>query len=287
MASPVKNHRRSSEAFDVRDGRVMLSLGPLSAKKYCTFSCAFCYVQADFASYASLEVEEIVEWVKALKEPYDVIYVSGDTDSFAKPRTEAGLELLERLTAFGVDLLFTTRHVFDGEGLDRLQGIATELRGRGQFLFGCTSIAQIRNGYLEPRPIPPPRERLTQLERFRERGLVSVLAMRPFLPVVPPSEYVELARLAAGKVDAILGEVWYADQAGLLERRVFRDFPPHPPVSSEVRRMDFDANDAEWRIYAQPETEEEVRKECERLDTPFFMRSRPAIQYIRALGMDL
>ena len=67
--------------------------------------------------------------------------------------------------------------------------------------------------------------------------------MRPFLPVVPAAEYVELAALAKPFVDVILGEVWYADKGGLLEKQVFGTAGSSGVVFEE-HKMDFDSNDA-------------------------------------------
>jgi DNA repair photolyase len=280
----VTNQRAVSAPFDVRDKRIMLSLGPLSPKKYCTFSCAFCYVQADFASYASLSLDETLAWVQAVEEPYDVIYVSGDTDSFARPRTDMGISLLERLAQFDADLLFTTRHVFAAEDLARLEALARNHRQRGRQLIGCTSICQLHHPHLEPRPVSPPDERLAQLERFSRAGLTTVLALRPFMPIVPPADYVTLAERAAASVDAILGEMWFADRGGRLEARVFGN-GPRPERETHGARMDFDENDAEWRVWASPGTERCVRERCATLGVPFFMRSRPALEHFRAAAI--
>src|ERR1039457_1658314 len=109
--------------FDFRNRRIMLSLGPLSEKKYCTFSCPFCYVHAGFDKYPNLSVREISDWVSKSSNAYDIIYISGDTDSFAPPRTQKGLELLMELTKFKVDLLFTTRYVFEDSHLKKIDEI--------------------------------------------------------------------------------------------------------------------------------------------------------------------
>ena len=265
--------------FDLRNNRMMVSLGPLSAKKYCTYSCPFCYVNADFLSYATMTVDDIVKWVKDHESQFDIIYVSGDTDSFAPPRTNKGLELLERLTEFGVDILFTTRYVFNQEELDELVNIRTVLAKSGKFLIGCVSVAQLAHPHLEPKPIAAPEFRLEQLTAFKKRGIVSVLAMRPFLPVVPSNEYEQIVKKSRGGVDVILGEVWYADMAGELESGVFQG-PTPSNVKFITHKMDFDINDVNWKVYEAEETEKAVSLFCQSLNIPFFMRSTPAIEWI-------
>src|SRR5580704_3153037 len=98
------------EPFEISDRRAMVSLGPLSARRYCTFRCPFCYVHADYDSFQALKVDQIVEWIRRQDQTsFDTVYVSGDTDSFAPPRLSAGLDLLDALVDVGKDVLFTTR----------------------------------------------------------------------------------------------------------------------------------------------------------------------------------
>ena len=66
--------------FFIGDKRAMISLGPLSTKKYCTYSCPFCYVHSGFLKYRNLEINDIKNWLTENIGKYDIIYLSGDTD---------------------------------------------------------------------------------------------------------------------------------------------------------------------------------------------------------------
>ncbi|WP_206744928.1 hypothetical protein, partial [Pseudofrankia sp. EUN1h] len=70
--------------FEIFEQRIMLSLGPLHANRYCTYNCPFCYVHVDYDSYWSMTPQQISAWVSR-QDPreFDIIYISGDTDSFA------------------------------------------------------------------------------------------------------------------------------------------------------------------------------------------------------------
>ena len=260
-----------------------MSLGPLSPKKYCTYSCPFCYVNAGFLSYSSLDVPGIVAWLRERREQFDIVYVSGDTDSFAPPRTDQGISLLRELISLDVDIMFTTRMVFTDSHLGMLQQICQDLRARGHYLFGCVSVAQLSLPHLEPPPIAPPKLRLAQLCSFKERGLISVLAARPFLPNVPPLEMVAIVQAVEHCVDVVLGEVWYTDAQGKMERRVFQGDTPSNVVYIRGP-MDFDINKANWKIYEANDTRQRVEEYCAQRGIPFFMRSRPAVEWIRANG---
>jgi hypothetical protein len=259
----------------------MVSLGPLHAKRYCTYSCPFCYVNVQYASFGSLSIPDIIRWVAAQdRSSFETIYVSGDTDSFAPPRLQLGVSLLQQLSSFGKDLLFTTRAPFDDEALDAVGRLSEQLRRQGHWLFGCVSIAQLTVSYLEPRPVPAPAIRARQLAEFRRRGLVSVLALRPFLPVVPLSDYAKILDLCDGSADIVLGEDWYADVDGKLEAGVFRGKPPFGETVRDT--MPFDSNTAQWKVYKLEAHENFVREECGRRGLPFHMRSGPALTSWRA-----
>lgn len=282
MSKHLPIHRRD-DAFDIRDGRAMVSLGPLSAKRFCTYACAFCYVHADFPKYASLPIPEIIDYLQGHAGEYDIVYVSGDTDSLAPPRTNKGLELLDALATLQTDVLFTTRAPLGSADLDRLAVLNERLSQQGNILFGCISISRLRSApHLEPPPVPSPEQRLEVLGGLHARGIVSVLAMRPFLPVVPVEEYVEIARVAAPFADVILGEAWYADKGGVLVRQVLRADDPSE-LDFEEHRMDFDSNDAVWKVWGGKEVREKVGAFCSDAGIPFFMRSRPAILHVREL----
>lgn len=212
---------------------------------------------------------------------FDIVYVSGDTDSLAPPRKDKGIELIEELASLGVDVLFTTRASLSERDLDRLADINKNLENQGNWLFGCISISRLRAApHLEPKPVPSPEARLEVLKGLKKRGIVSVLAMRPFLPVVPTSEYVELASIAAPFSDVILGEVWYADKGGLLEEQVFGD-KETKLGDFGTHKMDFDDNDELWKVWEGREARDAVAAYCADVGVPFFMRSRPAVLHVR------
>ncbi|MGH3559811.1 MAG: radical SAM protein, partial [Mycobacterium sp.] len=165
--------------------RAMVSLGPLTDSVYCTFKCKFCYVNGPYQKYARRTVDEILDWLYAARDKYDIIYVSGDTDSFAKPRTHDGLGLLSELTALKSDVLFTTRHVFSGQEREELQRIISAYAAIGKLFIPCISVSQLRHPALEPPPIASPEDRLEQIRWFHDNGAKVILTVRPFLPYIP------------------------------------------------------------------------------------------------------
>lgn len=265
----------------------MVSLGPLTLLKHCPYSCAFCYVQDDFQSYASLPDEQVLDFLACHSSQYRIIYVSGDTDSFAPPRTERGINLLLKIAhAFDCDLLFTTRTVLDADHIGKVKEVVSILNQKGKRLYACISITRYSEelAYLEPSPIPSPEDRIKTLQALHEVGAVTVLAMRPFLPVVPVDDYLTILEKAKDFVDIALGEHFYFIRGGRIAQRIFPNGIPAEVEKNITRgnKMSFDVNDSDWDIWYSAEYESIVRAKCEDYGIIFSMHSEDAIKnYIR------
>lgn len=188
--------------------RAMVSLGPLSPKRYCTYKCAFCYVGGEFQRYPARSAADVLRWLELNRDRYDITYVSGDTDSFARPRTDEGIALLRGIASLDVDVLFTTRYAFTSEQADRIGAIASRQRENRKLFIGCASVLSPSDIDSEPKPIPSPRKRLDSLRLLAERGVTAVLAVRPLLPSTTASEMEALvAACPSGVRNVITG--WY------------------------------------------------------------------------------
>ena len=264
-------------------GRAMVSLGPISPGRYCPYRCRFCYVQGPFPKYASATVGEIVSWLRERRDQYDIVYVSGDTDSFAQPRTSEGLSLLEALLSLKVDVLFTTRYVFTEQELERLRSIAIHYRALRLLLIGCVSISQIHHPDLEPPPIKSHYHRVQLLREMQAIGVVTALTVRPFIPSIPASEYCEIAELGSGAADVILGGDLYLDSEGSILRaiRAAVGSLDLETVESRIGTLDFSLNSDAWVTLTHAQAAVQVGALCEALGKPFFIRSAAAINWIR------
>lgn len=198
--------RNLDNAFYIGNHRAMISLGPLSEKKYCPYNCAFCYVKSGFMKYIKLEIEDIIKFLKDNFGKYDIVYISGDTDSFAYPRTNQAIELIEKIAEnINVDILFTTRTKFDEKHLKRLKDINSYMKRKNHKLISCISISRLFSAeYIEPYPIPSPQERIEMLKKLKENGLYTILATRPFLPIINSDEYIEIIKKSKNYVDVVL-----------------------------------------------------------------------------------
>lgn len=268
--------------FFIGNNRAMLSLGVLTDKKYCPYDCAFCYVKSGFSKYSKMEISDIIKFLQSYKKSYDIVYISGDTDSFAPPRTQKAIELVKRISeSINTDILFTTRTIFNKEDLKKLTEISNYMKNKKYKLIACISISRLSSAdWIEPYPIPRPEKRIETLKKLKESGIYTVLATRPFLPVIKPEEYINIIKKAQKYVDAVLGEIWYADDK--LIKFVCKNINIDE-IEFKQKKMDFDNNDKTWKCYEAVETVDKVTKYCEENHIPFFMRSKPAIEYIRKL----
>ena len=162
-----------SSYFIGLNNRAMVSLGPAAPQKYCSFSCKFCYVHGPYRKNEPAEPSEIKDWLRENRDKFNIVYVSGDTDSFARPRTKKALELLDQLTELSVDVLFTTRYTFNEEELVHLEEIANKYKKNKKLLIGCLSVNQLHYPQLEPSPISSPQVRLSSLEKWKNCGIVN------------------------------------------------------------------------------------------------------------------
>ena len=275
-------NRDIDNPFDILDGRMMISLGPLSSETHCSFSCPFCYVPKGFLQYSTLDIPDICEFVGKATD-VDIIYISGDTDSFAPPRMDKGLDLLEKLAyEFSKDILITTRISMDMRIIKRLKKVARILENKNKKLFVCISISSPdENKKIEPLPIPSVNSRIETLALLKNNGLCAILAMRPFLPIYCFDDYKGLIDSLKNSVDLILGEVWYHDAKKEMWERLTGKPIIHRGVSQKTL-MPFNENDTEWEEWNDPQMEKDIANFCKTLGIPFFMRSSSAIKYLRA-----
>ena len=180
-----------------------------------------------------------------------------------------------------VDITFTTRTTFNEDSLKKLKNINDYMKNKNHKLIVSISISRLYSAkYIEPDPIPKPEERIKTLKKLKENGLYTILATRPFLPIITSDEYIEIIKKSKNYVDAVLGEIWYADEK--LMNDVCKNFDIKE-VQFIEQTMDFDNNDKVWKCYEAKEIVEKVNEFCKENKIPFFMRSNPAIEYIRSI----
>ena len=176
--------------------------------------------------------------------------------------------------------------MFTEKEREALYDIATEFRDRKRLLVPCVSLAQLTHPQLEPHPIPTTQERIEQIQRLHMMGLSTILTIRPFLPYVAASEYAQLVSEAEGQCSVVLGGDWYTDEDGTIDLLTRQSLGSHKslldPKAQQISPLDSALDDEPWMINSHPRAITAVASEAQRWNLPFFMRSGPAIDYLRS-----
>lgn len=278
-----KSKRNPNMPFYIDGNRAMVSLGPLSDNMYCPYHCAFCYVQDGFMSYNKLDLTEIINFLHKNREKYNIIYISGDTDSFAPPRTKEGLKLLNDIVInINCDITFTTRCIFSDSEYEQLSNIINVHKKTGCKFIAGTSITRYSEdtSYLEPAPIPSPDARIQHIKKMKRAGAITMLGLRPFLPVVDMHDYITILDKVFPDLDIALGESFYFNRNGNIQRRVFPK-----GISEDIEKniihnqsMNFDDNKVLWEVWNSKKYEEFVAEHCKKLGIIFAMHSQEALE---------
>ena len=181
------------------------------------------------------------------------------------------------------DILFTTRTTFSDENYSLLKQIIDIQKQKQKLLYACVSITRISNdyAYLEPTPVPSPKERIDVLKKLKRIGAVTVLAMRPFLPIVNVSDYIKIIDEVKCFIDIVLGESFYFIRGGTVEKRVFFNGIAEDWEKDILRNqiMSFDKNkEPVWDIWKATKAESVIKSKCEKLGIIFSMHSDNAIE---------
>ena len=261
----------------------MVSLGPLGRSRHCTYRCPFCYVNSSaYPGYENLTIDRISEWLTRHRSSYDIVYISGDTDSFAPPREEKGTELVEAAAQQRCDVLFTTRAPLSEKSVSRLTALAARMRDEGNLLIACISLSQLSVPEIEPVPIPPPLSRLVLLRKLRDAGLVAALTIRPMLPQIPPKDYLRILELGSECADMIIGGDFFADSSGAIESALSGLPTYESDWEVSVEQMYFDNNIEDWKVYRSASLQRLLTDAAHSTSTPFFWSSYPALDWLES-----
>ncbi|MCL1902152.1 MAG: radical SAM protein, partial [Alphaproteobacteria bacterium] len=245
IAEQLCGHRTASDSFYLDDARAMVSLGPIARDKPCPNNCAFCYLQDGFCQYESANANDVVWFLEKNKNnPHRMIYISGDTDSFAPPRMVDGMGILSGIAhsrVFSCNATLTTRTTFNQSQIESLQYYNHVQKAKGKVLVVGISISRYsaENNYLEPAPVPSPDARCQTIIDLKKAGIPTLLALRPFLPVVGIDEYMTILDNVAGYVDIVLGEPYYFKKDGHSIKRVFNGRTPPKSFWNNVTESNF------------------------------------------------
>ena len=139
---------------------------------------------------------------------------------------------------------------------------------------------RLDNAYLEPDPIPTPDERIKSLIDLKKLGCSTVLALRPFLPMVAIDEYLTILDKCKGSADIVLGEPYhFKDVDSKSFQRVFCNQPQD--LNAKFSKLKVDTGNGIWQSWASSECENAIRQKCQQIGSIFSMSSEDAITQFR------
>lgn len=246
----------------------------------CAFKCNHCYTFSDGYKIDKFKsIQDIVESIKG--KSFDIIYVSGHRENFVDP--DDGLSLCEQLfDEYNVDMLITTRNVFNEKQLLRLKDLYGRMKAKDKDLFFCSSIpATDSYKKLEPSSlIPSPVERMDFLKQVFLLGIYTILTIRPLCPdgFIPIKEPLEIIDLCHSFSTVVLSSGVVVDKHILEKLKCFPKFE----CNGEESLMQCLENNISVKYVDVGFELEAVRNKCEEYEKKLFYNSGPAIEYIKS-----
>lgn len=174
------------------------------SKLSCPLECRYCFVD-DLSSpgqqkrVAYLSSEQI-DLIGNLPDEIRLIMLGCDTEFF-QSRTEA-LDVLKKLASLKKDISVITKLVLSEKYLDDLSSLSRGLKHQGNSFSFSVSIPCYESSRIWEPKVSAPERRIRMLKNAFDRGLNTLVAIRPLLPTVSDDE---LTRLVERTKDSTKG----------------------------------------------------------------------------------
>lgn len=254
----------------------------ISFSGVCELQCKHCYTFSKTCqSNCANDLDECDRLINSIDDKTDIVYVSHDRENFLDEK--AGLALVKGIFEKKKKSVFViTRCPLSDDCIYELSSINNQMKEAGLLLVVAVSIpARESYGLLEQESIIcKPEERIDVLRRLNEKGIKTILMVRPLMPnsIIPLSEVFDLISSSQNYVNAVVSSGIAVNDV-ILERLGLQ--------SSSFNYMD--GNNAEFLIGAEVpgiqyvDTEDEIRRVanyCEEKNIKFFRHSLDAINAI-------
>jgi DNA repair photolyase len=249
----------------------------------CAFSCNHCYTFSEGYNLANpVTVQDTVATLRGKK--FGIVYISGHRENFIDP--DEGLLLCETVfNEYNVDLLITTRNVFNSSQLLRLENLYKLMKRNRKKLFFCSSIpATSSYKKLEPCSlVPTPYERMNFLKDVYDLGIFTFLTIRPLCPdeFIPVQEVLEIVDKCHSFSSAIISSGIFVN-ASILNR--LQSFPVYNSNGKEKLMKCLQNNISGEYVKVDNELSI-IRSQCHKYGKKLFEDSCSAIRYIKSLGI--
>ncbi len=259
---------------DLEKERVFASFGG-----ECPYRCRHCYTFCDNYQYdPDLSVKDIINNLKGHE--FSLVYVSGHKENFVNP--DEGLDLCEEIYAnYSPDILITTRNVFNERQLSRLSELNKKMRLANKDLYVCVSIPALQSyKKLESNvSIPSPDERINFIKRVYEKGMYTILTIRPLFPdtFIPISEPLEILNECKDYVSAVISSGVVVDDTIVKNLKTF----PSDVKYKEGKLMECLGQDINMKYVNVEQEYLQIEQFCKEHNIYLNEHSIPVIQYLK------
>lgn len=203
------------------------------SKLSCPLECTYCFVdemtqeQSRGVSYLN---DEQLDLLKNLPEGIKLIMLGCDTEFFQNK--EDSLNVLRKLATFNKDISVITKLPLSDSFLGEIKSISNTLEKTDNIFSFSVSVPCLAESTIkkyEPN-VPHPMKRIETLRSAHEKGLYTMLAIRPLLPDATDEELEEIVNLTK---DHCIG--YYSGPLYLKEEKINFFFPGHVGIEKEIQ----------------------------------------------------
>ena len=207
----------------------------------CPLDCTYCFVN-DMTTNQQKNIayltEKQIELLKNLPEEISLIMLGCDTEFFQNKKE--AIEILKKLSGFGKDLSMITKIPIKESFLNEIDKVNQKMKEKGNILSVSISIPCLSDEMskkYEPK-VPSPKNRIETVKQISNKGIYTMLAIRPLLPDISNEELQEIINLTK---DYVIG--YYSGPLYLNDDRISK-LLPESVVESEVKQPHwmFDGN---------------------------------------------
>lgn len=194
----------------------------------CKLQCKHCYTFSKSCASKcfddNLECDALID---SIDDNVDIVYISHDRENFIDEK--AGIALANAIfEKKNKSIFIITRCNLSDSCVQELSQLNNKMKERGLILIIAVSVPALKSyDLLEQKDIvATPEERIRVLARLHEKGIKTILMIRPLLPtaLIPIEETYQLINLSKYYIDAVVAS-GIAVNKKILERLGLLDYP--------------------------------------------------------------
>ena len=244
----------------------------------CPLDCTYCFVD-DMTTNQSRNVAYLtnkqIDLLEKLPEKIKLIMLGCDTEFFQN-RNEA-IEILKKLSKNNKDISMITKIPITESFIDEIVKINDSMIENGNVLsvsISLTCLSEEKVEKYEPKA-PSPEKRIQALKLLFQKGIPSLLSLRPLLPDVSNEEIEEIINLTK---DYVIG--YYSGPLYLNNDRIEKLFP-NKKVENEAKQPHWMLDGNKFKEISK-EGQIDFLKNCvKKYKKEFFEGAAEGMEYIR------